>query len=45
MLWQISKYHARKGPNRILIDAVDRGWFTPEAMAKAAEGGHAVSGD
>jgi hypothetical protein len=29
----------------INMGAVDRGWFTPEAMAKAAEGGHAVSGD
>jgi hypothetical protein len=29
----------------INMGAVDRDWFTPEAMARAAEGGHAVSGD
>jgi hypothetical protein len=29
----------------INMGSVDRDWFTPEAMARAAEGGHAVSGD
>jgi Protein of unknown function (DUF1329) len=29
----------------INMGAVDRDWFTPEAMARAAEGGHALSGD
>jgi Protein of unknown function (DUF1329) len=29
----------------INMGAVDRDWFTPEAMARAAEGGHAISGD
>jgi hypothetical protein len=29
----------------INMGAVDREWFTPEAMARAAEGGHAFSGD
>ncbi len=29
----------------INMGAVDRDWFTPEAMAAAAEGGHALSGD
>jgi hypothetical protein len=24
---------------------VDRDWFTPEAMARAAEGGHGIAGD
>jgi hypothetical protein len=27
------------------MGSVDRDWFTPEAMARAAEGGHALSGD
>ena len=29
----------------INMGAVDREWFTPDAMARAAEGGHGVSGD
>ena len=29
----------------INMGAVDREWFTPEAMARAAEGGHGISGD
>jgi Protein of unknown function (DUF1329) len=29
----------------INMGAVDRDWFTPEAMARAAEGGHALRGD
>jgi hypothetical protein len=29
----------------INMGAVDREWFTPEAMARAAEGGHALRGD
>ena len=29
----------------INMGAVDREWFTPEAMARAAQGGHAISGD
>jgi len=29
----------------INMGAVDRDWFTPEQMARAAEGGHAVGGD
>ncbi len=29
----------------INMGAVDRSWFTPEAMARSAEGGHALSGD
>lgn len=29
----------------INMGSVDRDWFTPEQMARAAEGGHAVSGD
>ena len=29
----------------INMGAIDRNWFTPEAMARAAEGGHAISGD
>jgi len=29
----------------INMGSVDREWFTPEQMARAAEGGHAVSGD
>jgi hypothetical protein len=29
----------------INMGAVSRDWFTPEAMARAAEGGHAFSGD
>ena len=43
-------YHpALNAPTRdswfINMGAVDRNWFTPEAMAAAAEGGHAVGGD
>jgi hypothetical protein len=29
----------------INMGAVDRDWFTPEAMARAAEGGHGIAGD
>jgi len=29
----------------INMGSVDRAWFTPEQMARAAEGGHAVGGD
>jgi hypothetical protein len=29
----------------INMGSVDRSWFTPEQMARAAEGGHAISGD
>jgi hypothetical protein len=29
----------------INMGAVDRDWFTPEAMARAAEGGHGLAGD
>jgi hypothetical protein len=29
----------------INMGSVDREWFTPEAMARAAEGGHAIAGD
>jgi hypothetical protein len=29
----------------INMGAVDREWFTPEAMARAAEGGHGIAGD
>jgi Protein of unknown function (DUF1329) len=29
----------------INMGAIDRDWFTPEQMARAAEGGHAISGD
>jgi hypothetical protein len=29
----------------INMGAIDRSWFVPEAMARAAEGGHAISGD
>ena len=29
----------------INMGSVDRDWFTPEQMARAAEGGHAVGGD
>jgi Protein of unknown function (DUF1329) len=43
-------YHpSMNAPSRdawfINMGAVDRDWFTPEAMARAAEGGHAMSGD
>jgi hypothetical protein len=43
-------YHpSSQAPSRdawfINMGAVDRSWFTPEAMARAAEGGHALSGD
>lgn len=43
-------YHpSENAPTRdswfINMGAVDREWFTPEAMARAAMGGHAISGD
>ncbi len=43
-------YHpSQNAPSRdswfINMGAVDRDWFTPEQMARAAEGGHAVGGD
>jgi Protein of unknown function (DUF1329) len=43
-------YHpSMRAPSRdawfINMGAVDRTWFTPDAMARAAEGGHAVAGD
>ena len=43
-------YHpSQDAPSRdswfINMGSVDRDWFTPEQMARAAEGGHAVGGD
>ena len=43
-------YHpSQSAPSRdswfINMGSVDRDWFTPEQMARAAEGGHAVGGD